>query len=102
MAAEELSDPNFSENNRSFAPASDPFGTASVLSEVISNRRSQRQISNLYLSPLGTKPQVIGFGLYHIFECGSGEASLMFPFSHGYSPETGQGISKAWIYTIEF
>lgn len=102
MAAEELSDPNFSENNRSFAPASDPFGTASVLHDVITARRSQRRISNLYLSPLGTKPQVIGFGLYHIFECSSGEASLIFPFSNGYSPETGQGISKAWIYTIEF
>lgn len=100
-AAEELSDPNFSENNRSFAPASDPFGTASVLSEVVSNRRSRGGISNLYMSPLGTKPQVIGFGLYHLFECSTGDASLIFPFSNGYSPETGQGTSRIWIYNIE-
>lgn len=102
LAAEELSDPNFSEANRSFAPASDPFGTAAVLSEVVGRRRKERGITNLYLSPLGTKPQVIGFGLYHIFECGTGEASITFPFSHGYSPETGQGVSRTWIYTIEF
>lgn len=101
-AAEELSDPNFSEANRSFAPASDPFGTAAVLSEVVHRRRQERGISNLYLSPLGTKPQVIGFGLYHIFECTNGEASVTFPFSRGYSPETGQGISRLWQYEIEF
>lgn len=102
LAAEELSDPNFAEKNRSFSPASDPFGTASVLSEVIAKRRKERGITNLYLSPVGTKPQVIGFGLYHIFECRSGEASITFPFSKGYSPETGQGISRTWIYQIEF
>ncbi len=101
-AAEELSDPNFSENNRSFAPASDPFGTAAVLSEIVSLRRKQKGITNLYLSPLGTKPQVIGFGLYYINECNAGLASITFPFSEGYSPETGQGISRTWIYTLEF
>ncbi len=102
LASEELSDPNFAENNRSFAPASDPFGTAAVLSEIVRKRRKKRGITNLYLSPLGTKPQVIGFGLYHIFECCSGDASITFPFSRGYSPETGQGISRTWVYTIEF
>jgi hypothetical protein len=102
LAAEELSDPNFSETNRSFAPASDPFGTADVLSEFVAQRRLERGITNLYLSPLGTKPQVIGFGLYYIFECGSGEASITFPFSTGYSPETGQGVLRTWFYTIEF
>lgn len=101
-AAEELSDPNFSENNRSYAPASDPFGTASVLSEIVSTRRKHKGITNLYLSPLGTKPQVIGFGLYYINECQSGIASIIFPFSRGYSPETGQGISRTWFYKVEF
>lgn len=101
-AADELSDPNFSENKRSFAPANDPFGTASVLSEIVETKKKHRQISNLYLAPLGTKPQVIGFGLYHIFECDKGEAALMFPFSRGYSAETGKGISKVWLYRIEF
>ena len=78
-AAEELSDPNFAIANRSFAPANDPFGTAAVLSEIVAQRRKERPITNLYLSPLGTKPQVIGFGLYHIFECESGEASGLLP-----------------------
>jgi hypothetical protein len=102
LAAEELSDPDFSDTNRSFAPANDPFGTAAVLSEIVAQRRMERGITNLYLSPLGTKPQVIGFGLYHIFECPNAEASITFPFSRGYSPETGQGVSRTWIYTIEF
>jgi hypothetical protein len=101
-SAEELSDPNFSDANRSFAPASDPFGTAAVLSELVARRRLERGITNLYLSPVGTKPQVIGFGLYHIFECQTGEASITFPFSKGYSPETGQGVSRTWMYTVEF
>ena len=102
LAAEELSDPNFSETNRSFAPASDPFGTAAVFSEVVAQRRLERGITNLYLSPLGTKPQVIGFGLYHILECAAEEVSITFPFSTRYSPETGQGVSRTWLYTIEF
>lgn len=101
-AAEELSDPNFAEQNRAFAPANDPFGTASALSELVANRRRQKRISNLYLSPLGTKPQVIGFGLYHMFECALGGASIIFPFSKGYAAETGTGVSKIWMYTIEF
>jgi hypothetical protein len=102
LAAEELTDPDFSETNRSFAPASDPFGTAAVISEVVRQQRKlKRRITNLYLSPLGTKAQVIGFGLYYILECSDGEASITFPFSTGYSPETGQGISRIWFYTIE-
>ena len=100
-AAEELADPNFAHTNRSFAPASDPFGTAAVLSEVISQKRKESRITNLYLSPLGTKPQVIGFGLYYILECTAGDCAIMFPFSRGYSPETGQGVSRSWIYNIE-
>lgn len=101
-AAEELSDPNFAIANRSFAPANDPFGTAAVLSEIVAQRRKERPITNLYLSPLGTKPQVIGFGLYHIFECEAGEASITFPFSKGYSPDTGKGVARVWVYNIEF
>ncbi|MEQ8300199.1 MAG: hypothetical protein RH945_06610 [Hyphomonas sp.] len=101
-AAEELSDPNFAEANRSFSPANDPFGTAAVLSEIVDQRRKERGVTNLYLSPLGTKPQVIGFGLFHIFECKDGAASITYPFSKGYSPETGKGVARVWIYTIEF
>jgi len=69
-AADELGDPNFSENHRSFAPANDPFGTASVLSEVVERRLVKNKSSGVLLCPLGTKAQALGFALYHIFECG--------------------------------
>jgi hypothetical protein len=51
-----------------FAPANDPFVTASLLSEIVSRRARIRKISNLYLSPLATKAQALGFALYFIGE----------------------------------
>jgi hypothetical protein len=37
-----------------------------------------------------------------MFECASGEASITYPFCTGYSPETDHGVSRIWMYTIEF
>ncbi|MHB8283210.1 MAG: hypothetical protein ACYDD1_00880 [Caulobacteraceae bacterium] len=101
-AAEELGDPDFSASSRSFAPANDPFGTADALAEVVRARRERGTISNLYLSPLGTKAQVLGFALYHLLSTHLEEASIIFPFSYGYAPETSLGLSKAWMYVVEF
>src|SRR5262249_4609065 len=52
-----------------FAPANDPFVTANVLSEIVFRRRRFKPITNLYISPLATKSQALGFALFYIGEC---------------------------------
>jgi len=84
-----------------FAPANDPFVTASVLREVIGRVEARNGITNLYLSPLATKPQVLGFALYYLTERRGTPTSLIFPFCESYNPETTAGISRIWKYTIE-
>nr|WP_294512801.1 hypothetical protein [uncultured Rhodopila sp.] len=102
-AADEMGDPEFSVNNRSFAPANDPFGTADVLAETVSKRRANGIVTNLYLSPLGTKAQALGFALYFIHDClDSRSATILYPFSHSYEAETSSGLARAWLYTVEF
>jgi len=100
-AADELGDPNFSETHRSFAPANDPFGTASVLGEVVEQRLARHHGTSLILCPLGTKAQALGFALYHIFEGDPLGARIIFPFSEGYSPKTGTDLARAWLYRVE-
>jgi len=85
-----------------FAPANDPFVTATTLSEIVSARRERGPISNLYLSPLATKPQALGFALFYIGECIGTNASILFPVSKRYSKETSTGIQRVWRYTVEF
>lgn len=85
-----------------FAPANDPFVTAQSLKEFLDNENKRRKITNLYLSPLSTKSQTLGFALYYITECLDEPVSIIFPYCSGYTRETTSGISKIWKYTIEF
>lgn len=100
--ADLLGDPEFSPRHRATAPANDPFVTASVLSEITSRRETRQPFTNLYLCPLGTKVQALGFSLFYLGECEGLNRSVLFPFSTRYSPETTEGISRIWLYTIEF
>ena len=83
-----------------FAPANDPFATAQELRETVEHERA-RGLSNIYLSPLATKAQVIGFALFYLCELSGGPASVIFPFAEYYSQETAVGISRIWRYEIE-
>jgi hypothetical protein len=85
-----------------FAPANDPFVTATTLSEIVALRLAHGPIANLYLSPLATKPQALGFALFYIGECIGKNASILFPVSKRYSKETSTGIQRVWRYTLEF
>jgi hypothetical protein len=85
-----------------FAPANDPFATAGVLSKIISEERLIGPITNLYLSPLATKAQALGFVLFYLGECQSQNASIIFPFSARYPAEGATGISRIWKYCLEF
>lgn len=83
------------------APANDPFITAELISDFIKKEKKKKKITNIYLSPLSTKAQALGMGLFYIFECIDEPVSILFPFCKTYSPKTSLGISKFWIYTIE-
>jgi hypothetical protein len=85
-----------------FAPANDPFVTASVLSDIVDRERKLSGISNLYLSPLATKAQALGFTLFFLGECNNSNASIIFPFSTHYGRETSKGIARVWKYRLEF
>jgi hypothetical protein len=84
-----------------FAPANDPFVTASMLQEIVARIEARRSITNLYLSPLATKPQVLGFALYYLSERLNTATSIIFPFCDSYNPETTAGLSRIWKYTVE-
>lgn len=84
-----------------FAPANDPFVVASELSKKI-NQLRRGPVHNIYLSPLATKPQTLGFALYYLNELVDQPASIVFPFSKSYFRETSKGIGRTWLYEITF
>jgi hypothetical protein len=87
--------------NTFFSPANDPFVTASVLSKIAAEYEKRVPITNLYLSPLASKAQVLGFWLFYHFEGNERPTSILFPFKPEYSRETSKGIARIWKYTIE-
>lgn len=89
--------------NRQFAPANDPFATAGVLAELIRKVDNSKQRPNIYLSPLSTKAQALGFALYWVLEgTQRGAVSMLLPECEVYSRETSIGLRRLWAYEIEF
>ena len=84
-----------------FAPANDPFATASVVQRAVRAEAGDPGVKNLYLSPLGTKPQVLGFGLFYLWECFGAAASAILPFSAGYTQESSIGLARVWEYRFD-
>jgi len=101
-AREAIGDQKFSDNhNCLFAPANDPFITAQILKDFVDKENLRTPITNLYLSPLSTKAQTLGFALYFSWEFQeSSSASMIFPISSSYSRETTKGISNIWCYNL--
>ena len=83
-----------------FAAANDPFVTAAVLSGAVKAVRRAQPLTNLYLSPLATKPQVLGFGLYYLKECMGTATSIIYPFSALHSRGSSTGTGRTWVYPI--
>jgi hypothetical protein len=88
-------------STRNFAPANDPFVTATVLSTIRSREDSVSRITNLYLSPVATKAQALGFVLFYLSECQNQSVSIIFPFNSRYARDSSEGTSTVWLYTIE-
>ena len=85
-----------------FAPANDPFAVATELSALVCKENERKQLSNIYLCPLATKPQALGFTLFYLTECYDMSISMIYPFCHTHTRETSKGISRISKYTIEF
>ena len=85
-----------------FAPANDPFVTASKISQIVKKLDEIKPITNLYLAPLSTKSQTIGFLLYYISELVGTNASVLYPMHDQYERETSMGMTRVWKYEIEF
>lgn len=86
---------------RVFAPANDPFATATILSELVAREDAAKQITNLFLSPLSTKPQALGFALFFLRECLGRAATIIYPFSRHYSPGSSSRIGRIWKYSVD-
>lgn len=97
-AAEAVSATN--ENHPLLAPANDPFVTAAVLQDTIREYR-RRGAKNIYLCPLSSRPQALGFALYHLYEATNEPVSIIYPFAVRYARETATGISRIWQYRVE-
>lgn len=89
-------------DNIIFSPAADPFETANVISDYIRRTDSLNKFDNIYISPLSTKPQCLGIGLMHLSEFSETNVSVIYPYTTGYSQETSEGISKVWLYHLEY
>ena len=87
---------------RFLAPAYDPFVTASVLSDMVRGTYGLGPITNLYLSPLSTKAQVLGFVLFFLYEMQNTSTSIVFPYCPQYERPTDRGVSRTWRYVVEF
>ena len=84
-----------------FAPANDPFVTAAVLRDIFERESSRSPLTNVYLSPLATKPQALGFTLFYLAECIDEPVSMIYPFCNSHAQETSIGISRIWKYDVE-
>lgn len=90
--------------NRRFAPANDPFATADVISEIVKEKekRKRNQPTNIYLSPLSTKAQALGFALFWLYEKSPQRSiAMLLPSLETYSRETTTGLKRLWAYTLE-
>lgn len=90
--------------NRRFSPANDPFATADVVSRLVQEIDRANGPGNIYLAPLATKVQTLGFAIYWLFEGRrrqSGGVSLILPECLTYSRETSEGVKRLWAYTVE-
>lgn len=88
--------------NRRFAPANDPFSTAAVISSIIHEIDRKVRDANIYLAPLSTKVQALGFAIYWMLEGHMRTGvSIILPECVTYSRETSTGLKRLWAYTVE-
>lgn len=92
--------PDLEQTEYVYAPAYDPFVTAETLKATLHRKEKFYTVENLFLSPMSTKVQVLGFALYYIWERISTKTSMIFPPSEYYSEKTSIGIGRVWSYEV--
>jgi len=81
--------------------ANDPFAVANALCKIeVAETISPN--CNLYLAPVGTKPQTLGFFIYYLARRTALSLTILYPFSKTYSTDIAIGYTRSWIYEIEF
>lgn len=85
-----------------YASANDPFVVAAFLASAVRIAETRRRVTNIYLSPLATKPQAVGFGLHYLKQRRGTAASIIYPLRPSYDKETSTGVGRSWIYPIHF
>lgn len=83
-----------------YSCANDPFVVAASLASAVRIAESRRRVTNIYLSPLATKPQAVGFGLHYLKRMRGTATSIIYPLSPSYDKETSTGVGRSWIYPI--
>lgn len=83
---------------RKFAPAFDPFVTAQTIDDIL---KTIPNATNIYLSPLSTKPQTLGMVLYYLYHKRDKAVNILFPFSMEYTSGHTDGVKRTWRYTVE-
>lgn len=81
-----------------YAPAADPFVTAQAIHNII---EKNGDYTNIYLSPISTKPHTLGIALYYLFNFKTKPISIVFPYSKKYNSKTAIGQKRIWKYTFE-
>lgn len=85
-----------------YTPAYDPFVTAQAISDFVKKQNKYKEITNIYLAPLSTKPHAIGMALYFLWEKGyKKNISLIYPFCQKYITDNSDGIARIWRYEIQ-
>jgi hypothetical protein len=100
-AEDEIGPEGANPNNFEYAPAHDPFVTAGVVSKIVRMHRSRYPTSNVYLSPLATKAQALGFALYYVKEARNTATSVIYPKCATYMKATSEGLAGIWIFEVE-
>ncbi|HCL0977727.1 TPA: hypothetical protein N1273_005253 [Salmonella enterica] len=87
---------------RKFSPANNPFITAQVLSDLIYEiDKSFDKKNNIYLAPISTKAQTLGFAIYWALEGCNRGVTILLPECINYSTETSIGLKRLWVYEVE-
>jgi hypothetical protein len=82
-----------------FAPADNPFVTAQVIKEIVKKEWKANLSQSIYLSPLSSKPHVLGFLLFYLWEGEKYNVSMIYPYSENYKNNTSTGIGKIHKYS---
>lgn len=85
-----------------FAPAYDPFVTAQAIHDYLNDQQAKVPFTNIYISPLSSKPQALGIALYYLWErCHEKNLSIIYPQCRRYITENSEGMGCLWRYIIE-